>query len=33
MKRIQQENIERLTFEAEEEACTLVGFSNVKLFY
>ena len=33
MKRIQQENVERLTFEAEEEACTLVGFSNVKLFY
>ena len=27
------ENVERLTFEAEEEACTLVGFSNVKLFY
>lgn len=27
------ENVERLTFEAEEEACTLVGFSNVKLCY
>lgn len=27
------ENTERLTFEVEEEACTLVGFSNVKLFY
>lgn len=27
------ENVERLTIEAEEEACTLVGFSNVKLFY
>lgn len=27
------QNAERLTFEVEEDACTLVGFSNVKLFY
>lgn len=27
------ENTERLTFEVEEDACTLAGFSNVKLYF